>query len=178
MTTFETVEQKRHHIGRIAHHLSRSHARAIAEIGEEAHPMLLNCHRSSIYRKTWLINGKPEAIGGIISTMASAYGLVWLAFTEESTKYPVALVKEILKQREIVMAFKREIATTILANDPEGQRFAVAMGFHVSHDGGPGERATSRQAARELIKYLQTDGAHRIPVNGRGHVIAMGYHED
>lgn len=177
-TRFEIREAKAYHCGQVARRLRTSHVTALlatdARMG--VHREMRRCFDASCYARSWFIDGEIAAIGGVIATVASPNGFVWLALTQEAGRHRVAMVKEARRQLAEVMRSKRELATTILSEDIEGQRFAAFLGFHVADDGN-GERAFSRHGRKTLLQHLSEEGPHRLPVGG-GFVVAMGYHEE
>jgi hypothetical protein len=104
------------------------------------------------------------------------FGVVWLALTQEATKYHRAILKETRRELDTIMRSKRELVTTLMGEDDAAKRFAAFLGFHVAHD-GLGERATSSQERRRFVRYISENPELRIPVGGT-FVIGVGYHAD
>lgn len=176
MTDFTVIEAKAWHCGAIARRLRREHRNALSAAGVDIHRELRSMFDASAFRRAWLIDGDLAAIGGVAGTALSVTGYVWVAMTEQAARYPVALVKEARRQLGEIMGIQRELATTVIPDDPAAARLAVFLGFHVSHE-GRGQRALSRFSRRDLIRFIATDENLRIPV-GKAYAIAMGYHHD
>lgn len=174
MTTFAIIDAKPHHCGQMVRLLRIEHQSAIARLGLNSHRELRERFDQSSFRRSWLIDGKLAALGGVTGAKISGHGFLWLAISERARKYPVAIVKEARRQLAEVMLVKRELATTILNGDDAARRLAVFLGFHVADD-GPGAPAYSRFARRDLTRHLDNDPDIRIPI-GDGFAIAMGYH--
>ena len=172
---FEIIEAKRHHCGVIARTLRAEHQRVANGSGAGLHRELVACFDQSAFRKAWLIDGKLAALGGVISTLASPSGQVWLAMTDHATKYPVEIVKEARRQLAVLMRTKHEVMTTILLDDEPARRLAVFLGFHVRHE-GLGAPALSNKARRELNRSLETF-EDRILTIGKTQAVLMGYHD-
>ena len=173
--TFEIVEAKPWHVGCMVRRLRAEHRKAIEATGNDAHRELHACYGDSVFCRVLLINGRVEALGGVRGAAIGATGYVWLALSDEAAKHPKALARLARQQLSEIMQVKRELATTLLDDDPAAMRFAVFLGFHVE-DEGPGSRAGSRQDRRRLSEFLGTCYDRRVPV-GTGHAIAVGYHE-
>ena len=160
----------------MARRLRDEHRLAIQKTGTDAHRELSGCYSDSMFRRTLLIDGHVEALGGVRGTQASSTGYVWLALSDEATRHPRALVRLARQQMSEIMETKRELATTLLDTDQAAVRFAVFLGFHV-RDEGPGSRAATRGDRRLLSEFLKTCYDRHVPI-GAGHAIAVGYHEE
>lgn len=175
-TKFDIVEARLWHTGQMARLLRFEHHRALTVIGADAHRELRLGFEDSSYCRSWLIDGRLAAIGGVRATALSPLGYVWLALTDEACRHPIALVKEGRRQIAHIMRVKRELATTLIEGDDAARRFAVFMGFHVAHD-GVGDAAVSRAGRRMLLESMNTYSERRVRV-GKGYAVAVGYHEE
>ena len=94
---------------------------------------------ASIVRRTWLVDGRIAAMGGLTGSVLSRSGHVWLAVAPEAERQRFALVREAMRQCEEVARTKRELRTTVAEQDGTGMRFAKWMGFveDVDEDGHP-----------------------------------------
>lgn len=172
---FEIVEAKRHHCGQMSRALRREHFLAIFPSGTNIHAELLGCFDQSSFRKAWLMDGKLAGLGGVIGTLASPSGMIWLALSEAATRYPLAIVKEARRQLDGLMGVRRELTTTVVIGDGAAIRLAVFLGFHVAHE-GPGAPALSRQSRRLLNGFVETYD-ERILTVGKVRAVLMGYHD-
>jgi len=173
---FEVVEAKEFHCGQILRRLRIEHREAIERVGANSHRELRALFDSSYLRRAWLIDGKLAALGGVSGSILSHYGFVWIALSNEAMRYPVALIREVKRQIESVMATKSQLVTTIVGGDEAAKRFAVFLGFHCDHEGF-GSPAFSKFSRRNLANYLETTPDLRVPI-GKGYIIPMGYHPD
>ena len=171
---FEVVEAKAWHCGLMARKIRSHHATMIEEAGANAHRELRACFDQSAFRRSWLIDGKVEGIGGVIGGVLNPTGMIWLALSNEATRYPIAIVKEARRQLDDLMQVKKEVMTTIVFGDDAARRLAVFLGFHVAHD-GVGDRAWSR-AGRKALSEVMEKYDERIVSVGKIRAVLMGYH--
>jgi len=129
MDTFEITEMKPHYIGQMAKKLRKDHAKMVLELGQNSHRSLLTYYSQSFFSRAWKVNGKLAAIGGITGSILSSEGFVWLAFTEEALKYPIAIIKEAKIQLNEIMNSKFKLFAFVLSADKIAQRFAEFLGF-------------------------------------------------
>ena len=134
MPVFEVIEARRHHCGQMARHLRSEQAEATARLGVHAHRQLVQVFDNSSWRRAWLIDGRLAGLGGVEGPILSSTGVIWLAFTEQACRYPVAMVKESRRQLQEIMSLKRQIVTTLFENDSASRRFAVKLGFETFGD--------------------------------------------
>lgn len=174
MTDFTIIEAKPYHCGQMSRLLRAEHREAIARVGADIHREMRARFDASSFRRAWMIDGRLAALGGVVGTSLSTYGFVWLALTNEARRYPLAVVREARRQLDEIMTVRRELATTIIGGDEAAKRLAVFLGFHVS-ESGPGSRAYSRFARRDLARHLENDPELRLPI-GNGYAVALGYH--
>ena len=85
---FEVIEAKRFHCGMMTRIMRRSYLTMMAQAGADPHRELRACFDQSAFRKAWMIDGRLAALGGVIGTLASGDGMVWLALSEEATRRP------------------------------------------------------------------------------------------
>ncbi|MBB3453884.1 hypothetical protein FHT86_002140 [Rhizobium sp. BK313] len=176
MPVFSIEEAKPYHCGQMVRILRTEHQQAIARVQLGTHRQMRGCFDASCFRKAWMIEGRLAGLGGIIGTVASPTGFVWLALSNEALRYPVAIVKEARKQLAEIMVVKRELATTIIEGDEAAKRLAIFLGFHVADD-GPGAPANSKKDRQVLMRHMENRQDIRVPV-GNGFAIAMGYHHE
>lgn len=173
MTTFQTIEMRSYHCGQIVRRLRMEYLLALARIGRDPHKELRAAYDDSAIRIAWMVNGTLAAVGGVCGPSAAATGYVWLAISEDATRYPVALLREVTRQLDFIMLTKRALQATIIGGDDAAKRFAVFLGFHVSDD-GLGASAFTRIGRRSLTRHLDTVPDLRIPI-GAGYAIGMDY---
>lgn len=170
MVEYAVVEAKPWHCGRMSRILRAEHKRAVA--ATNIHKEMSSVFGQSYLRRSALVDGRPVAMWGVIGTLVSAEGYVWLALSDEAARYPVAVLREAKRQLAAIMQTKRELATTIDVDDSAARRFAVFFGFHVAHDEG-GSPATTKAERRRLLDYLDKREDIRL---GDGKIIPMGLH--
>ena len=173
---YEIVETQPWHIGQMARRLRHDHLRAVIKAGMSAHRELKASYEDSSFRRSLFVAGRLVALGGVRAPQASLTGYVWLALSEEASKYPILLVKLARQQLDEIMSTKRELATTLLDDDPAALRLAVFLGFHVQ-DEGDGSRASSRRERQRLSKFLETCYDRQVQI-GTARAIAVGYHQE
>ena len=171
---FEIVEAKPFHCGQMARLLRREHAITIERAGVSPHREMRFCFDQSPWRRAWLIDGRLAALGGVMGTMASASGTIWLAISEEATRFPIEIVKEARRQLDEIVQIKHEVMTTVVFGDDAARRLAIFLGFHVQ-DNGPGAPAYSKASRRMLSRFVDTY-EERIVSVGKVRAVLMGYH--
>lgn len=176
MPDFTIIEAKPWHCGQMARALRAEHREVIARIGIDCHKELRTRFNASSFRRAWLIDGQLAALGGVMGTKLAATGFIWLALAGIASRYPIAVTKEARRQIDEIMNTKREVATTILSGDLAARRFAIFLGFHVSHE-GLGVPAHARIERRRLSEFVENDVDSRIPIAG-GYATVMGYHHE
>ena len=170
----EVVEAKRHHCGAMARRMRKVHLDILASGGVSAHRELVWVFGQSSFRRSVFCEGKIVAMGGITGSQLSTQGVAWLVLAEEFRNHPVTVVrhaKRLLKQE---MRTRSELAVTILLEDDAAWRFAIYLGFHVSHD-DDGAPATDRRSRARLARYVRSKRDVHIQV-GQISVIPMGVH--
>ncbi len=176
MPRFEIVEAKPWHCGAMVRLLRREHQKAVAMVGLNSHRELRAAFDDSIFRKAWLLDGKLAALGGVTGPAISSYGLIWLALTNEATKYPMAVIKEARRQIAEIMRTKRLLISSILEGDKASERFAIFLGFVPAADGDSMLPASSRFGRTEVARQLNEMENVRVPF-GTGYVKVMSYRQ-
>lgn len=138
----------------MARGLRVEHYAAVAQTGLDVHRELRARFDVSYLRRACLVGDRLVALWGVEGSVASTWGVVWLALTDEATRYPVALVKAARRQIDEVMWTKRDLATTIIGGDDATRRFAAFMGFH-SEDDEPEERVVVGSTYAVALCYRQ-----------------------
>ncbi len=168
----QVIEAERQDVNAIFRNLRRGHLGCLLDTGmsrRTARREFLKIFDDSAFRRSWIVDGKLAAVGGVTGSLLSPHGFVWLALSEDVIRFPLAIIRESRRQLGEIMATKTELATTILANDEVALRFSAFLGFHGKHD------ATLR-TWRDHLRGFQVESP-RIPVD-RGFAIAVGYHKD
>lgn len=174
MAHFQIREARSYDCGRIARMLRPEHEAALVRIGVNTHREIRGTFSASYYRKAFLIDGKLAGIGGVMGSILSPFGFVWLALTDRATRYPMEIVREARRQLVEIMITKNELATTVAMDDPAALRLATFLGFHVA-DEGFGAPAETRVGRRTLREYIMANSDLHLSFNGRPFV-RMGYH--
>jgi hypothetical protein len=176
MPHFELVEAKAWHCGAMSRLLRLEHHEAVTMVGLDSHRELRRVFDESIYRKAWLIDGKLASIGGVVGSVLSATGMIWLAFSGRATKYPLAMTKLMQRQLAEIMLTKRHLITTIMDGDLASERFAIFLGFVPATDGDYVLPASSRFGRKEIARRLKEADVARVPV-GTGYAKVMAYRQ-
>jgi hypothetical protein len=150
--------------------LRREHQKAVAMIGFNSHRELREHFDQSIFRRAWLIDGKLAALGGVTGSEIAAHGLVWLAFSETATRYPIAIIKEARRQIDILAETKRLLICTLVEGDEAAERLAIFLGFVPVVEGEYIESASSRFGRMEVRRMLREKPPMRY---GDGHIKLM-----
>lgn len=161
MSTFEIIEAKPYHVGRILRRLRTEHRVAMNGLSSNLHREFSQIFNTSSFRRAWIVDGELMAVGGVTGTLLSGEGYIWLAMADQAKRYPVAIIKEARHQLALLMATRREVSTTVLCNDKTAQRFARFLGFQTARipgmltddmPVGDGQRA-------EMLKYCRAEEA-------------------
>jgi hypothetical protein len=175
MPRFEIVEGKAWHCGAMSRLLRLEHQKAVAMIGLNSHRELRAAFDDSSFRRAWLIDGKLAALGGVTGPAIASAGLVWLAFTNAATKYPLAIIKESRRQIAEIMQVKRHLVCTIVEGDEASERFATFLGF-VPAAGEYLLPAHTRYGRKEVARKLREIEEIRKPL-GMGYVKLLAYRQ-
>ena len=151
----EVVEAKRHHCGAMARRMRSVHRDILASGGVSAHRELIWAFGQSSFRRSVFFEGKIVAMGGITGSWLAPHGVAWLVLAEEFRNYPVTVVRHAVRLLKQEMRTRSELATTISLGDDAALRFAVYLGFHVSHD-DDGTPATNRRSRARLAHYAKS----------------------
>lgn len=129
MTTFRIVGSKVHHCGAMIRRLRADHPQA-----ENMHAELRRAFYASAFTRSWLIDGRVEALGGVTGTMVSSGGTIWLAVSERATRFPTMLAREAVRQMREVMRTRRHVSAITVWGDDRAHRFAEFLGFDLQRD--------------------------------------------
>lgn len=132
MTSFEVIEARPWHCGQMSRIIRTEQRAAVVRMGVSVHAQIRSVFDASAFRRAWMIDGKLAGLGGITGTMASVRGVVWLALSLDSLRYPVAIVKEARRQIAEITTMVRTIETTVFDEDLDSLRFALFMGFEIA----------------------------------------------
>lgn len=177
MSPVLTIEEaKPFHCGRMARRLRREHAQALVSIGLDPHQQIRRVFQSSSVRKVAFLDGELAAMGGVVGTLASPFGGVWLLLSNEICRHPRLVLEKAREQLEGLLGTRIELYTSLLLSDPAAVRFAVRLGFHRDYEGGRGA-AVSAAGRRALVRYLESDPEIRVPI-GSSFAVAVGYHRE
>lgn len=153
MTQFEVAEAKPYHVGRLIRAMRPDLRAGMVALGLSPHHELRDAFAKSAFRKAWLVDGVPVALGGVTGTLLSGSGFVWLVFAVEALRFSKALYNEARWQLDKLLETREELTTKIQAADKASLRFAARLGFRpvpFSNDGGMIELVLRRAAARSV----------------------------
>ena len=123
------IEGKPYHCGAIARRLRAD------QQTPDAHRILRMMFANSRECRAWLDDdGSLLALGGVIATLASSRGSIWLAVSEQATKRRFAFVREAWRQLAAVTKGLNEIDSFVARGDRAAMRFAKAFGFEPNMD--------------------------------------------
>lgn len=176
MPDYTIIEAKAFHCGAMCRKLRAGHKQAIALIGMDSHRELRALFDASSFRRSAVMDGNLVAMWGVAGQKLSTFGFVWLLCAESLLKHPLTLIKGARQQLDEIMLVKRELTTTVLGTDEAAIRFAVFLGFHVSHD-AQGQPAVTREGRKNLAKFVKENPEFRVPF-GDGYAVVMGYHPE
>lgn len=134
--TWEVVEAKPYHVGRVIKRLRHDHASYMRGLGLNPHRELRRAYLDSSWSRTWLRDGQPVAIGGVSGSLLSPVGYVWLALTEDVRAFPLRIMREARRQIAVMMETRLEIQSLAVLCDPTAWRFAMSLGFFVKTPDG------------------------------------------
>lgn len=174
MTAARIIEARPYHCGQMARRMRSAQRVGLLQAGLDPHRELRARFDQSYLRRAWLVEDRLAALGGIVGTILSPYGFVWLVLAETTRCYPRAILEEARRQLAEIMATKHELATAVVTGDAAAIRLAAMLGFHVAHQ-GRGAPATGRDQRRALAAEIRENAALHIPVGGVT-AVAMGYH--
>lgn len=147
MTHFEVVDGKPYHVGRLVRAMRPDLRARMIALGMAPHHELRDTFARSAFRKAWLVDGRPVALGGVTGTLLSGSGFIWLVFAVEALRHPKALLAEARRQLDKLLETRDELTTKIPVADAASVRFAVRLGFRpvpFSNDGGMMEMVLRR----------------------------------
>lgn len=149
MPHFETIDAKPYHCGQIVRVLRHEHHDALMWLGVDTHRELRTCFDGSYMRRAWLCDGRLIGLGGIMGAALSSSGFIWLALSQEATRYPVAMLKEARRQVDEALRSKTTLIAATVAGDEKAARFIQALGFAHHSMKVVGDSWVLRRAMRE-----------------------------
>jgi len=135
MTEYTFIDGKNYHVGEMARKIRKGQRIGLSGLGYNIHRELYKFYLQSAYCKACLVDGRLAALWGVIGTLASNRGFVWMTVTEEAMKYPVKMVKETRRQLEIISETYGKLETILLDSDDVAKNFAKFMGFEIGRIG-------------------------------------------
>lgn len=97
--------------------------------GADPHRNLREVFGQSIMCRTWIIDGRPGVLAGIVSTMAEPEGMVWMALTDDAMNYPNHVARGALRYLKEAMWAKTALRTAVMEGDAPALQFAYFLGF-------------------------------------------------
>jgi hypothetical protein len=129
MTQFVVKDAGRWHCGQMARQIRVDQAAGTRDLGFKTHEGIATAFAMSSTRKAWLIDGRLGALGGMIDTLGSGVGIIWLSITQDATRYPVTMFKTARAWLELFTENKSALRTTIVISDKASVEFANRLGF-------------------------------------------------
>ncbi len=130
MTEFELRPARLYHCGRMIRKLRAAQAGALATLGIHLHTELRARFSESSYKESWFIDRKLAALGGVTGSLMSSTGFIWLAVSDDATRYPRQLALMIRTLLARVMETRHEVYTVIFKEDIVSLRWVEFLRFH------------------------------------------------
>lgn len=173
---FQIIPAKPWHCGAMVRRLRIEQRVAVARLGVDSHRELFERFGQSTVRRALLIDDRLEALGGVTGSALSGEGYVWLALSARAARFPLALLRIVRAQLDLVMQTRSVLVTTVLDGDEAAKRFAIFLGFVPAGD-EMAQPAASRAGRRVLGARLAQDPDTRVAL-GSGAAIALAYRSE
>ena len=105
MGRFEIIPGRQFHCGQMVRRLRADQRDAMIAIGVDLHHSLRSNFDTSAFTRAWLIDGQLAALGGVTGPEISSTGYIWLAMSEQATKFQVEAAKMV--RRQLARALKK-----------------------------------------------------------------------
>ena len=105
-----------------------------SEAGMDMRAQLRMLWGLSVIRKSWLIDGRMAAMGGMTGSLLSRAGKIWMVVAPEAERHRFAFLREAMANLDAVAQGRHEIHVQVAESDGTALRFAKWMGFQ---DNGP-----------------------------------------
>lgn len=123
-------DSRRSDCGRLARSVCAERWLAYREGGVDVHRQIVELFANSpSLRRTCLIGERPVAMWGVVGTLLSFQGHVWVVLSREAASYPRKVISEVRRQLQEIVSSKREIRTSVALQDTVALRFAELLGF-------------------------------------------------
>jgi hypothetical protein len=126
---FRLIEAKLHHCGQMIRKLRSAQAGALASIGIRSHAELRARFAESSYKRSWTIDGRLAALGGVTGSHMSSTGFIWLALAEDATRYPRQTALVARSQLAEIMVTRCEVYTVMFPEDAASMRWIEFLRF-------------------------------------------------
>lgn len=133
------ITAKLWHCGQMIRKLRAEQRDAVIGLGMNPHKELRRAYDASSEAYAWIANRELIGLGGVVGTMLSSGGKIWLALAEAATRHPVAVAREAVRQIDRFMKTRDELVTTLLKDDGKSIKFAYLLGFEKDDDALMGE---------------------------------------
>lgn len=173
----EVVEAKPWHVGYVIRRLRPEHTAYMERLGLNAHRELQRAFHDSAWRRSWMWDGRPVAIGGVSGSVISPDGYVWLALTKKATSRPLLVMREARRQLSAMMATRHEVQSLAVLCDPAAWRFAVALGFCVKTPDGT-SRLNLESHKTSAVDILRERPEFRMTVPGYQDGVLIAYGQE
>jgi hypothetical protein len=134
VSVFEVTEPKAYHVGRMARIVRKEQSIGMLDLGANPHRNMATCFEQSVLRWAYTRDGKMVGMGGVIGTLASGHGHIWVALSQGAIEKPVAMIKVIRGILQQALKTFSEICTIVILSDPASVRFAEFLGFKSIED--------------------------------------------
>lgn len=124
----ERIPARLHHCGQIVRHLRKEQRALFAAAGTPAHRQIREYFGFSAIRQAWKIDGKLAGLAGVVGSVASPEGILWLALTEAAASHPIVArtARRFINEIKVTTP---DLTLTVLAGDPKSVQLAYFLGF-------------------------------------------------
>lgn len=129
MSITEIIDAKPWHVGQITRTLRPEQKKLMNFSNNEIHKILTSVYQSSAIKKALIVDGKLLAIWGVIGTLSSFNGFIWMVISEEGERAPVKVARIARKLIEEYSEIYSTLVTTFQIEDLTAKRFLKFVGF-------------------------------------------------
>lgn len=126
------IEATKRHVLRVASRLEPVLRDACAQRGIDPRLEMLRLMQMSAVSRAWMHKGECLGIGGVVGTLLSSEGFIWLSLAPEARRHPMLVIKyaRIALDEILALGFRR-LSAAICAEPARDARFAEFLGFRV-----------------------------------------------
>lgn len=129
MVEVEVRETKPYHVSLISKRIREGHKAEVLRFGANPRHDLFKTFCQSTFCDSWFANGRLMAISGVVGTLSSSCGWMWLALDEKAMQYPREILTNCRRKIASVLTTFESLETVILMNDKASARLIEHLGF-------------------------------------------------